>query len=211
MKFSKLIKNGNKKQEMKLKRNAALLTGLYSAKSPVVVNNYFTPSKQQTFVSEVDRTIVPATPSYEQRYNINTIASYKKTPVFRTSPLSKLFEFKSSGKDAVDSAIAKQKFIECLLETPAGGKMATPRYTKSGLKPKRLQRKETVVRQRTDVNMMTPVLKPQTFNKRQVSQHTNFTNHQKNNLLNHFEQLNVRTRYRITEHMFLHFCCQKAN
>ncbi len=148
MKFSKLIKNGSKKQEMKLKRNAILLSGIYSTQSPTVVNNYFTPSKPTTttFFDDIEKTIVPQTPqTYEQRYNINTIASTKKTPTFKISPLAKLFEFKSSNKNAVENAIAKQRLIQCLLETPGGCKVGTitPRFAKSEKsKTKRLQRRD---------------------------------------------------------------------
>lgn len=152
MKFSKLIKNDNKRKEMKLKRNAALLSGLYSdigAKSPVT-NNYFTPMKKPTATStneELDNTLVPNTP---------LTVDNNKTP-FRSSPLSKLFEFKSSAidktcRDPVANAMAKQKLMECLLETPriglVGNKAAiTPRVTKSGniSKPKRLQRRTEYV------------------------------------------------------------------
>ncbi len=149
MKFSKLIKNGTKKQEMKLKRNAVLLSGIYSTQSPTVVNNYFTPSKPATaaaFLDDIEKTIVPQTPqTYEQRYNINTIASTKKTPTFKISPLAKLFEFKSGNKNAVENAIAKQRLIQCLLETPGGCKVGTitPRFAKSEKsKAKRLQRRD---------------------------------------------------------------------
>lgn len=152
MKFSKLIKSDNKRKEMKLKRNAVLLSGMYgdiATKSPVV-NNYFTPMKTPTTATcseELDNTLVPNTP---------LTVDNNKTP-FRSSPLSKLFEFKSSAidktcRDPVANAMAKQKLMECLLETPriglVGNKAAiTPRVTKSGnvSKPKRLQRRAEYV------------------------------------------------------------------
>ena len=147
MKFSKLIKNGNKRQEMKLRRNAVLLSGLYSdiassSKSPVV-NNYFTPMKNKpTNTDELDTTLVAGE------------ETLLKTP-FRSSPLSKLFQFKSSAidktcRDPVANALAKQKLVECLLETPriglVGDRVAiTPRVTKSNGRPKRLQRRAEYV------------------------------------------------------------------
>lgn len=126
MKFSKLMKNGNSKQEMKLRRNAVLLSGLYGdigTKSPIV-NNYFTPKKSD----DLDNTLIPSTP----------------LTAFKTSPLAKLFEFKSVGKQgAIGNALAKQRLVDCLMETPRLSAM-TPKANKSVSKSKRLQRKEYV-------------------------------------------------------------------
>lgn len=128
MKFSKLIKNADKKQEMKQRRTTVLMSRIYGdirTGSPAV-NNYFTPSKKP-FEADLDNTIV------------------EKTPKASTSPLARLFEFKSTKSDAVSNAMAKQKLFECLMETPKIGHSIaiTPRVVKSQ-KAKRLQRNKLV-------------------------------------------------------------------
>ena len=116
MKFSKIMKSE------KVTKKSVKSVGMNSA-AVDMVSSYFTPKKP--FFLDTSR-VSPAG---------------LETPVFRTSPLTKLFQFKSSAssKDVVSNALAKQKLIECLLQTPraASGLNLTPHNANA---TKRLQR-----------------------------------------------------------------------